>query len=152
MKLLITFLLLICSFSYSQLNKTKSYIDSNLEALSLDSKTTNGYLTENKILKKTLDTLKIVYNTGNIAVEIAVLNSKDGITSDSFHKLSYQLNSGFKLTHSSKNNENEFFYDSKLKRLIIKRYDSISYKKLIEIIFISDFEIIKSKFPQVINL
>src|SRR5690606_17285736 len=107
---------------------------------------------ENKVFKKTLDTLKIVYNNENIAVEITVLNSKIGITSNSFHKLSNQLNHGFKLTHSSKNNENEFFYDSKLKRLIIKRYDSSTSKKLIEIIFISDFEIIKSKFPQVINL
>ena len=58
---------------------------------------------------------------------------------------------GFKLTNTLINNNQEFFYDSKRKKLIIKIYSKKTKNKLVEVQLISDYNLIESKLPEVKN-
>jgi hypothetical protein len=57
----------------------------------------------------------------------------------------------FKLTNTLINNNQEFFYDSKRKKLIIKIYSKKTKNKLVEVQLISDYNLIESKLPEVKN-
>ncbi len=151
MKILLAFIILSSNFVFSQLDENKDIIDSRLVSTNIIPRKIENFREEIKLSNKTLDTIKIWYNSKNLAKYIAVSNVKKGIDNDYFHTLSTHLNIGFKLTNTLKVNNQEFFYDSKMKRLIIKNYSSDKKHLLTEVLFISDFDIIKSKLPQVIN-
>jgi hypothetical protein len=151
MKILLAFMILCSNFAFSQLDENKDIIDSRLVSTNIIPRKIENFREEIKLSNKTLDTIKIWYNSKNLAKYIAVSNVKNGIDDDYFHNLSTHLNIGFKLTNTLKVNNQEFFYDSKMKRLIIKNYSSDKKHLLTEVLFISDFDIIKSKLPQVIN-
>ena len=151
MKILITLIILSSNIVFSQLDETKNVIDSRLISTNVVPKKIGNYSEEIKLSNKSLDTIKVWYNSKNLAKYIAVSNIKNGIDDDYFHNLSTHLNIGFKLTNTLKINNQEFFYDSKMKRLIIKNYSSEINNKLIEVLFISDYDLIINKLPQVIN-
>jgi hypothetical protein len=151
MKTIIILLLLSINFGFSQLDEKKNVIDSRLISTNILPNKIGNYREEIKLSNKSFDTIKIFYNEQNIAKFISVINKKSGFNNDSFHQLSSHLNIGFQLTDFLDIDNHEFFYDSKMKRLIIKIYSSEIKNKLIEVQFISDYELIKKKLPQVIN-
>jgi len=151
MKTLIILIFLSSNFVFSQLDKTKEVNDSKLLSTNLSPIKIGGFREEIKLYKKSLDTIKIWYNNQNLAKLITISNSKNGIDSNYFHNLSSYLNIGFNLTNSLKANKKDFFYDSKLKRLIVKNYDSQDKTKLIRVEFISDYALITAKLPEVTN-
>jgi hypothetical protein len=151
MKTIIIFLLLSINFGFSQLDEKKNVIDSRLISTNILPNKIGNYREEIKLSNKSFDTIKIFYNEQNIAKFISVINKKSGFNNDSFHRLSSHLNIGFQLTDFYDTDNHEFFYDSKMKRLIIKIYSSEIKNKLIEVQFISDYDLIKKKLPQVIN-
>ena len=151
MKTKIILLLLSINFGFSQLDETKGLIDSRLISTNAIPKILGNFREEIKLSNKSFDTIKIFYNEQNIAKFISVINKKSGFNNDSFHRLSSHLNIGFKLTDFLDIDNREFFYDSKMRRLIIKIYSSEIKNKLIEVQFISDYDLIKNKLPQVIN-
>jgi hypothetical protein len=151
MKTIIILLLLSINFGFSQLDEKKNVIDSRLISTNILPNKIGNYSEEIKLSNKSFDTIKIFYNEQNIAKFISVINKKSGFNNDSFHQLSSHLNIGFQLTDFLDIDNHEFFYDSKMKRLIIKIYSSEIKNKLIEVQFISDYDLIKKKLPQVIN-
>lgn len=151
MKLLFLILIFVSNYGFSQLDENKKIIDSRLISTNVSPKFIDGYKEEVKLSNKTFDTIKILYNEQDLAKLISVCNKKSGIDNNYFHKLSSHFNIGFKLTNSININNQEFFYDSKMKRLIIKTYSLDTLNKLIEVQFISDFNLIKNKLTQVIN-
>jgi hypothetical protein len=151
MKTIIILLLLSINFGFSQLDEKKNVIDSRLISTNILPNKIGNYREEIKLSNKSFDTIKIFYNEQNIAKFISVINKKSGFNNDSFHQLSSHLNIGFQLTDFLDIDNHEFFYDSKMKRLIIKIYSSEIKNKLIEVQFISDYDLIKKKLPQVIN-
>ena len=58
---------------------------------------------------------------------------------------------GFKLTNTLINNNQEFFYDSKRKKLIIKIYSKKTKNKLVEVQLISDYNLIESNLLAIKN-
>ena len=151
MKLLVLILVFTFNFGFCQLDESKKNIDTRLVATNVNPKIIDDYREEVKLSNKTLDTIKILYNGQNLAKRISIINKNLGIGNDYFHELSKHLNGGFKLTNSIKINNQSFFYDSKIKRLIIKTYSLKEKNKLVEVEFLSDFNLIKNKLPQVIN-
>lgn len=151
MKTISILFLLSINFTFSQLDEPKVVIDSKLISTNVIPKMKGNYREEIKLSNKTLDTIKIFYNEQNIAKFISVTNHNSGFNTDSFHRLATHLNIGFHLTNSLNIDNYEFFYDSKIKRLIIKIYSSEIKNKLVEIQFISDYDLIINKLPQVIN-
>ena len=151
MKTIFIFLLFSSNFAFSQLDETKDLIDSRLISTNVIPKMIGNFREEIKLSNKKLDTIKVWYNSLNLAKFICVINKKKGFDNDSFHRLSLHLNIGFNLTNSIIIENHEFFYDSKMRRLIIKMYSSEIKNKLIEIQFVSDYDLIKNKLPQVIN-
>jgi hypothetical protein len=151
MKTIIILLLLSINFGFSQLDEKKNVIDSRLISTNILPNKIGNYREEIKLSNKSFDTIKIFYNEQNIAKFISVINKKSGFNNDSFHQLSSHLNIGFQLTDFLDIDNHEFFYDSKMKRLIIKIYSTEIKNKLIEVQFISDYDLIKKKLPQVIN-
>ena len=151
MKTISILFLLSINFTFSQLDEPKVVIDSKLISTNIIPKMKGNYREEIKLSNKTLDTIKIFYNEQNIAKFISVTNHNSGFNTDSFHRLATHLNIGFHLTNSLNIDNCEFFYDSKIKRLIIKIYSSEIKNKLVEIQCISDYDLIINKLPQVIN-
>jgi hypothetical protein len=151
MKTKIILLLLSINFGFSQLDENKNVIDSRLISTNILPNKIGNYREEIKLSNKAFDTIKVWYNSNNLAKFISVINKKSGFNNDSFHRLSSHLNIGFKLTDFLDIDNREFFYDSKMRRLIIKIYSSEIKNKLIEVQFISDYDLIKNKLPQVIN-
>ncbi len=151
MKTIIILLLLSINFGFSQLDEKKNVIDSRLISTNILPNKIGNYSEEIKLSNKSFDTIKIFYNEQNIAKLMSVINKKSGFNNDSCHQLSSHLNIGFQLTDFLDIDNHEFFYDSKMKRLIIKIYSSEIKNKLIEVQFISDYDLIKKKLPQVIN-
>jgi hypothetical protein len=146
-------ILLLFSFSsaFSQLDESKDVIDSRLVSTNVIPKKIGIYHEEIKLSNKTFDTIKVWYSSQNVAKFISINNKKEGFDNEAFHRLSSHLNIGFNLTNSLNIANQEFFYDSKIRRLIIKIYSSQLKNKLVEVQFISDYELIKNKLPQVIN-
>ena len=144
-------IILFSNYTFSQLNETKSVIDSRLISTNEIPVKVGDFIQEVKLTNIKLDTVKIWYNTENLAKLIAVSNYKKGINSDIFPNLSSHFNIGFKPTNSLTMSNKDFFYDSKLKRLIVKIYSLVIKNKLVEVQFISDFKIIKNILPQVSN-
>jgi hypothetical protein len=151
MKTISILFLLSINFTFSQLDEPKVVIDSKLISTNVIPKMKGNYREEIKLSNKTLDTIQIFYNEQNIAKFISVTNHNSGFNTDSFHRLATHLNIGFHLTNTLNIDNCEFFYDSKMKRLIIKIYSSEIKNKLVEIQFISDYDLIINKLPQVIN-
>ena len=151
MKNILLVFLFIPNFALSQLDDSKYKIDSRLISTKIEPKIIGNFREEIKLTNISLDTVKVWYNSKNLAKFISISNNEIGIDNDYFHKLSTHLNIGFKLTNISKANNQEFFYDSKRKRLIIKIFSKIIKEKLVEVQFISDFELIKNKLPEVKN-
>jgi hypothetical protein len=151
MKTKIILLLLSINFGFSQLDENKNVIDSRLISTNILPNKIGNFREEIKLSNKAFDTIKVWYNSNNLAKFISVINKKSGFNNDSFHRLSSHLNIGFKLTDFLDIDNREFFYDSKMRRLIIKIYSSEIKNKLIEVQFISDYDLIKNKLPQVIN-
>ena len=151
MKTKIILLLLSINFGFSQLDENKNVIDSRLISTNILPNKIGNYREEIKLSNKAFDTIKVWFNSNNLAKFISVINKKSGFNNDSFHRLSSHLNIGFKLTDFLDIDNREFFYDSKMRRLIIKIYSSEIKNKLIEVQFISDYDLIKNKLPQVIN-
>ncbi len=151
MKTQLIFIFLTTNFVFSQLDETKDVIDSKLISTNIIPRKEGNFREEIKLSNKSLDTIKIWYNTQNLAKFISASNVENGIDNDCFHKLSTNLNIGFNLTNSVKANSQDFYYDSKLKRLIVKNYSSSDKTKLIRVEFISDYDLIKTKLPEVTN-
>jgi hypothetical protein len=151
MKIFILVTICFSNLAFCQLDETKKNIDSRLISTSINTITIGKFREEIKLANKSLDTVKVWYNTQNLAKFISVSNNKKGIDNNYFHKLSTHFNIGFNLTNSLKIDNREFFYDSKIKRLIIKIYNQIKQDKLIEVQFISDFETIKNILPETKN-
>ena len=151
MKTKIILLLLSINFGFSQLDENKNVIDSRLISTNILPNKIGNYREEIKLSNKAFDTIKVWFNSNNLAKFISVINKKSGFNNDSFHRLSSHLNIGFKLTDFLDIDNREFFYDSKMRRLIIKIYSSEIKNKLIEVQLISDYDLIKNKLPQVIN-
>lgn len=151
MRIILLLLLLFLNKAFSQLDEAKQKIDSRLISTNIQPKNIGLFAEEIKLTEISLDTVKIWYNSKNLAKFISITNNELGIDNDYFHKLSTHLNVGFKLTNISKINNQEFFYDSKRKRLIIKTYSKTVNKKLVEVEFISDYELIITKLPEVKN-
>jgi hypothetical protein len=151
MKIIITFILFFSNFVFCQLNENKKFIDTILLDINIANKLEGNFREEIKLIPETNDTIKIWYNHNNIAKQIIISNHEKGINKKYFHDLSERFNTGFYLTNSLKNNNQEYFYDSNNKRLIIKIYSTKKRKKLNEVQFISDYEIIKNKLPEVKN-
>jgi hypothetical protein len=151
MKIVLLLLLFGFNLTFSQLNETKNVIDSRLISTTILPKNIGNFREEIKLAHKSLDTIKVWYNSQNLAKYIVVSNNDKGIDANSFHNLSSHLNIGFKFTNLLKINNQEFFYDSKLKRLIIKKYSSDIKNILTEVIFISDYDLIINKLPEVTN-
>ncbi len=151
MKIFIIVAVCYSNLVFCQLDESKTVIDSRLIPTNINPKNIGNFREEIKLTNKLLDTVKVWYNSQNLAKFIAITNNKSGINNDQFHKLSSHFNIGFKLTNSSKVGNQEFFYDSKRKKLIIKIYSKIKKEKLIEVQFISDYELITNKLPEVKN-
>jgi hypothetical protein len=151
MKTILIFLLFSFNYTFSQLDETKDLIDSRLISTNAIPKMIGTFREEVKLSNKSFDTIKVWYNSTNLAKFICVINKNNGFDNDTFHRLSTHLNIGFKLSNSIIIDNQEFYYDSIMRRLIIKIYSTEIKNKLIEVQFISDYDLIKNKLPQVIN-
>jgi hypothetical protein len=151
MRIFIIVAVCFSNFAFCQLDEPKYRIDSRLISTKIQPKNIGSFREEIKLTNISLDTVKIWYNSKNLAKLIAVTNNKTGIDSDYFDRLSTHFNIGFKSTNTLKINNQEFFYDSKRKKLIIKIYSEITKNKLIEVQLISDYDLITNKLPEVKN-
>jgi len=137
--------------AFSQLDESKEIIDRRLVATNIIPKKRGNFREEIKLSNKTFDTIKIWYNSQNLAKLIAVSNFHNGIDNNYYDSLLTHLCIGFIQSNSIKIKNQEFFYDSKMKKLIIKHYSLEIKNKLIEVLLVSDFDLIKNKLPQVLN-
>ena len=151
MKNIILVFLLLTNLAFSQLDDPKYKIDSRLISTNIKPKIICDFREEIKLTNISLDTVKVWYNSKNLAKFISIINHEIGIDNDYFHKLSTHFNSGFKVTNTSIIGNQEFFYDSKRKKIIIKIYSKITKNKLIEVQLISDYNLIVNKLPEVKN-
>ena len=151
MKNIILVFLLLTNLAFSQLDDPKYKIDSRLISTNIKPKIIGDFREEIKLTNISLDTVKVWYNSKNLAKFISVTNNEVGIDNEYFEKISTHFNMGFKLTNTLINNNQEFFYDSKRKKLIIKIYSKKTKNKLVEVQLISDYNLIESKLPEVKN-
>ena len=86
MKNIILVLLFLTNLAFSQLDDPKYKIDSRLISTNIKAKIIGDFREEIKLTNVSLDTVKIWYNSENLAKLIAVTNNEVGIDNEYFEK------------------------------------------------------------------